>query len=302
MTWKLFYELTEIYTTPLDVAWLILAISYSYFTFGSYQFTYMLVAFFLVFAFHLIVNMQNNYMDYKNATDLSDYKQKTSTIGKHHLPLSLIRNWLIGLSIVPSIIALWLAYQTGITTLIIGVVSVSIGLLYSAGPRPINSTLFAESLISLAITFSIPLTYIYLGLPDHTAFSSQLFFNVLLITLPNILLGFVGLLANNTCDLKEDIANNRHTLVYFIGQQNAVRLFKIAGGLALVLIPLLVLLKQAPLTTLLITLLYPSVIKQVQPYFAKQIKSETFPLVVKAFSKIAIGYIVLFAIGTLIGY
>ncbi|WP_263854035.1 hypothetical protein [Paucilactobacillus nenjiangensis] len=32
MTTKLFYQPTEIYTTPLDLMWLILAASYSYYT------------------------------------------------------------------------------------------------------------------------------------------------------------------------------------------------------------------------------------------------------------------------------
>ncbi|MGR3742008.1 prenyltransferase [Companilactobacillus sp. DQM5] len=302
MNWKLFYELTEIYTTPLDVLWFVFAVSYSYYRFKSFNFFYGIIGFLCVFSFHLIVNMHNNYMDYKNAKDEDGYKKKVSTIGTNNIPLTTVRNWIMGLSIIPLIASLWLVYKTGWTTLIIGVICVGIGIFYSFGPRPINSLPIAEITVASAIAFFIPLVYIYLGLNDRTIMQWSIIGEVLLICLPNMLIFFSTLLANNTSDLTEDIKNGRHTLVYFIGKKNAVSLYKIVWITAAVLLPVLSILHIVPYTVLLVILMYPKAYRTIKPYLIKQIKKETYFAALKGVNVVIVPSILLFAVGVAINF
>lgn len=299
MNWKLFYELTEIYTAPLDLIWLIFSITYSYYKFGSFNYIYGIVGFVCVFSFHLIVNMQNNYMDYKNAKDEQGYKKKVSTIGTNHVSLSTVKNWIIGLSVLPFIASLWLAYETGWVTLIIGIFCVAVGLFYSYGPRPINSLPIAEVTVASAIAFFIPLVYVYLGLENKSAMTIGVCAEILLICLPNMLIFFSTLLANNTSDLQEDIKNGRHTLVYFLGKKNALSLYKIVWTIALVLIPVLAIIHILPYTNLLIIVLYPKLYKTIKPYLLRQIKKETYFSALKGVNVIIIPNTLLFVIGAI---
>lgn len=300
MNWKLFYELTEIYTSPLDLIWLIFAITYSYYKFGSFNFLYGLAGFVCVFCFHLIVNMQNNYMDYKNAKDEQGYKKTVSTIGTNNVSLKLVKKWIIGLSIVPLIASLWLAYETGWVTLVIGIFCVAIGLFYSYGPRPINGLPIAEVTVASAIAFFIPLVYVYLGLKNRSLMSLSICGEILLICLPNMLIFFSTLLANNTSDLQEDIKNGRHTLVYFLGKEKAVVLYKIVWVIALLIIPVLALMHILPYTNLLTVLLYPKLYQTIKPYLLKQVKKETYFAALKGVNVIIIPNTLLFVLGTII--
>ncbi len=48
------------------------------------------------------------------------------------------------------------------------------------------------------------------------------FIVICLVSIPMIV-GIANImLANNICDLEEDIANKRHTLPYYIGKKNAI--------------------------------------------------------------------------------
>ncbi|WP_369333511.1 hypothetical protein, partial [Onishia niordana] len=49
-----------------------------------------------------------------------------------------------------------------------------------------------------------------------------------LVALPSTLLIANLMLANNTCDLEEDEANHRYTIVHYIGRKNALRWWTLA--------------------------------------------------------------------------
>ncbi|MDO1605641.1 prenyltransferase [Lactobacillus sp. YT155] len=295
MTWKLFYELTEIYTTPLDVMWFVFAIAYSDYRFGEFNFFYGIIGFICVFCFHLLINMHNNYMDYKNAKDEEGYKKKVSTIGTNNIALKTVRNWILGLSILPLIASLWLVYQTSWITLVIGIVCVLIGIFYSYGPRPINSLPIAEVTIALAITFFIPLVYIYLGMSDRSALTWSAIWRIFITDLPNILILMTLLLSNNISDLTEDIKNGRHTLVYYLGKSKALKFYELIWIIAAVLVIILVIFGLLPITSLLMVLIYPKIYQTLKPFLSKQIKKVTYFSALKAVNLFEFSSILLFA-------
>ena len=296
---KLFSELSEIKTTTLDLAWLLLAIAFTYLNYGTFDFLYGILGFVAVFFIHLFVNFHNNYMDYKHSTD-KEYREKISTIGINRESLAIVRKWMFGLAIFPLIIGAFLTYQTGLVTLTIGVVGVVVGLLYSSGPKPLNSTMFGEIVVAIAISQLIPVAYTYLGLFGTSKFDSSTAISVILVSLPNTFAFFCAELSNGTCDLEADLKNDRHTLVSKVGKANALSLFKASWALAFLLVPILAILKVVPYITLLIVLLYPNIWDDLRPYLKEQVKTKTYPLVIKAVSKFSVTYILLIAVGAII--
>ncbi|MFH5810369.1 prenyltransferase [Companilactobacillus sp. FL22-1] len=299
MNRQLFDELSEIKTTTLDVAWFILAICFTYLNYGTFNFLNGILGFVAVFFIHLFINFHNNYMDYKNSKS-EEYRQKISTIGINRESLAIVKKWMLGLAIFPLIIGVFLIYRTGWVTLVIGVIGVAIGLLYSAGPKPLNSTIFGEAAVAIAISQLIPLAYTYLGLGGTAKFDSSTAISVILVSLPNTFAFFCAELSNGTSDLEADVKNGRHTLVARIGRANALSLFKASWSLAFLLVPILALTKVVPYITLLIVLLYPNIWDDFRPYLKEQVKTKTYPLVIKAVGKFSVTYIFLIAVGAII--
>jgi 1,4-dihydroxy-2-naphthoate octaprenyltransferase len=296
---KLFSELSEMKTTTLDLAWLLMAIAFTYLNYQTFDFFYGILGFVAVFFIHLFINFHNNYMDYRNSTS-EEYREKISTIGINRESLAIVKKWMYGLAIFPLIIGAFLVYKTGMITLAIGVVGVVIGLLYSSGPKPLNSTMFGEIVVAIAISQLIPITYSYLGLVGSAKFDSSTAISVILVSLPNTFAFFSAELSNGTCDLESDRKNGRNTLVSKVGKANALSLFKASWALAFLLVPILAILKVVPYITLLIVLLYPNIWDGFRPYLKEQVKTTTYPLVIRSVSKFSVTYILLIAVGAII--
>ncbi|CAM2735256.1 prenyltransferase [Fructilactobacillus fructivorans] len=303
MTWKYFYELTEIYTTPLDVTWLILAASFSYYYYGSFNWLYAIFAFVIVIALHLFLNMQNNLEDYEHATDKTDYKHSTSTIGSNHLSLSMIKHWLLGFGAFIVIAGLILSYFTGWPTLVIGVIGFILGLAYSAGPKPLDATPLCELAVAALIPFFVPLIYMYMGSIHRWNFTLQSVLDAFLVTLLPFILFFIIQLANDTCDLEQDIGNNRHTLVDYIGKQNSIRVFDWIYWLSILVIPILSLVVGiVPYFALVTILIYPYVWSKVKVFNTNQDKEEIYNVIVMNISLIVMLYILTYMVGTVLTY
>ena len=82
--------------------------------------------------------------------------------------------------------------------------------------------------------------------------------------------------SNNTCDLEEDEANHRYTIVHYIGKKAALIWWTTALILAFVAIVVAVILGLLSPIMLLILLIAPLMIKFARPYLQKQVKKETF--------------------------
>lgn len=298
LTWPVFYELTEIYTAPLNVMWFILGVAIAQYHLGAVNWINVGLCLVAVFIFDLAVNVSDNYYDYRHALDRPDYAQKTNPIGRLHLPVGGVGRLafgLYGLSLVPGI---WLVLRTGWLVLILGLIGYVIGIFYTAGPYPINATPFCETVVALSIAYLIQLTCVVVSTYGQRPMTLSMAGITFLLCLPLTLIFFTIQLANNTADRTEDIRNHRYTLAYYLGQAGAVRLiqlFLIIGSLW----PIVnVLLGLAPVLTLGAMLLLPLMWRGMRPFFAVQDKRKTFMTTVKSASLFFILYPVLFVVGT----
>lgn len=298
LTFKQFWELSEIYTAPLNLFIILLGYAIAKFQLNSLPSPEFFLFILIIVMFHITVNIFNNYMDYRNASD-ENYKQLTNIIGRDHLDLRFVRNFYLFNLIISFLLGLILVWRTNWVIGVLGVIGFYIGLFYSYGRRPLNSLPIAEALTGTASGFFITVVSYYLDVYQGNLITTSMIGKVFLISLPLVLMMFNNLLANNTCDLEEDIRNNRKTLVYYLGKPLAVKVLLGVYVFSFIWLFVLVITGLAPWTVLFLLFLFPKNWQSLKKYRALQDKKTTFPIVLKAMSAIMVIYPVLYFIGSL---
>src|SRR5699024_12159519 len=96
------------------------------------------------------------------------------------------------------------------------------GIFYTAGPKPLNATKFCELIVSGMISVFIIEVGVYIAICGQYAFTWNTFLTILLKCLPIFFLFFATQLANNTCDLREDLINGRKTFASYLGTKKSI--------------------------------------------------------------------------------
>ncbi|MFW3578868.1 prenyltransferase [Vagococcus fluvialis] len=299
MTLKIFAELVELKAKTASIFPFLMGFLYSWYHYNQIYWGNMLIFFISMVLFNMAVDIMDNYMDYHNATDVHDYKHETNIIGRENLSLSLVRNMMWGFIIVSALMGIYLASQTSWVILWLGMFSYAMGIFYSAGPKPLSSLPVGEVTSGLTMGVVIPLICVYLNIYDIVPFDWHLIVSVTMMSLPAAFSIANLMLANNTCDVEEDILNNRHTLVSYIGKKKAVTLFQILVIATFVAATISVIFKIVPLTLLLLWAIFPKVWQNTKAYSKEQIKTKTFPLAIKNLAMVVAVQVVLFFIGAL---
>lgn len=299
MTLKIFAELVELKAKTASIFPFLMGFLYSWYHYNQIYWGNMLIFFISMVLFNMAVDIMDNYMDYHNATDVHDYKHETNIIGRENLSLSLVRNMMWGFIIVSALMGIYLASQTSWVILWLGMFSYAMGIFYSAGPKPLSSLPVGEVTSGLTMGVVIPLICVYLNIYDIVPFDWHLIGSVTMMSLPAAFSISNLMLANNTCDVEEDILNNRHTLVSYIGKKKAVTLFQLLVIATFVAATISVIFKIVPLTLLLLWAIFPKVWQNTKAYSKEQIKTKTFPLAIKNLAMVVAVQVVLFFIGAL---
>lgn len=299
MTLKIFAELVELKAKTASIFPFLMGFLYSWYHYNQIYWGNMLIFFISMVLFNMAVDIMDNYMDYHNATDVHDYKHETNIIGRENLSLSLVRNMMWGFIIISALMGIYLASQTSWVILWLGMFSYAMGIFYSAGPKPLSSLPVGEVTSGLTMGVVIPLICVYLNIYDIVPFDWHLIGSVTMMSLPAAFSIANLMLANNTCDVEEDILNNRHTLVSYIGKKKAVALFQILVIATFVSATISVIFKIVPLTLLLLWAIFPKVWQNTKAYSKEQIKTKTFPLAIKNLAMVVAVQVVLFFIGAL---
>lgn len=281
MSIKIFFELVEIKAKTASVLPFLIGLCYSYYHYGQIHLGYVAIYFIAMFIFNMAVDILDNYNDFKNATDVHDYKEKTNVIGRENLSLVTIRWMIISMILFSAGLGIWLASQVGWPLLWMGLYCYLVGIFYSSGPRPLSSLPLGEFFSGFTMGMMIALITVYLNASDIFQWQAQELLNIAVIALPNTMWIANLMLANNICDLEEDQKNNRYTLVHYLGKPKALKLFVLLNAIALISIGASVLLKIAPVTVLLSYLIVPFIWKQTNIFLQKQEKLVTFSTAIK---------------------
>ncbi len=276
MNFNIFAELIELKAKTASIFPFLLGLAYSLYHYQSVNLSALAIYFVAMFMFNCFVDIWDNYNDYHKAVDTDDYQKNTNIIGRENLSMGLIKSLLAFFFFGSLILGIIVALMTGWAVFWLGLLCYAVGVFYAGGPKPLSSLPLGELLSGLIMGYVIFLICLYINSSHNFVWSFANLATTFLIALPNTLLIANLMLANNTCDLEEDEANHRYTIVHYIGKKAALIWWTTALILAFVAIVVAVILGLLSPIMLLILLIAPLMIKFARPYLQKQVKKETF--------------------------
>lgn len=310
MPLRSFLKLVEIQTKIASVIPFLLGTLYSLYRYGKFRFDNFIIMFISLLAFDMTTTAINNYYDYKKARKRDGYGYENhNAIVRDNLSESTVLNTIYILLSIAIVFGVILTLKTNPVVLFIGVISFMVGIFYTFGPVPISRMPLGELFSGFFMGFVIIFLSIYIHIYDQniitlTLKNSIISLNINIIEVLYIFLisipAMVGIsnimLANNICDIEDDIINERYTLVYYLGRERAQELFKILYYIGYMDLILLLVLKIVPMTLVLVLITLIPVRRNIKLFRLNPVKSETFVLSVKNFVMMNLSQVILLLI------
>lgn len=296
MNVKSFLKFVELPTKVASMIPFLMGTLYALYRFEDF---YVLRALFMLvslLSFDMATTAINNYYDFKKASKKHGYGYETHNAIVHY---NLKENVVVATIVILLLLAagggIALVIETGLLIFLLGGLSFLIGILYSFGPIPISRMPLGELFSGLFMGFVIIFISAYIHtdagvvelLIEHGWVQLQI--NLLEViylfwfSVPAIL-GIAGImLANNICDIEDDIENRRYTLPVYIGKTHALTLFKLLYYVSYVDLIVLLLFKVNFLLVLLVLLTLVPLRRNIAIFTENPSKETTFILAVKNF-------------------
>ncbi|MEK5419873.1 MULTISPECIES: 1,4-dihydroxy-2-naphthoate polyprenyltransferase [unclassified Paenibacillus] len=296
MNIKSFLRFVELPTKVASIIPFLMGTLYALYRFEDFYVLRFGLMFVSLLSFDMATTAINNYYDFKKASKTHGYGYET------HNPIVHFK--LKERTVVATIVILLalaagggiaLVTQTGLLVFLLGGLSFLIGILYSFGPIPISRMPLGELFSGLFMGFVIIFISAYIHTDEHVVSlllqNGWVSLNINIVevlylfwfSVPAIL-GIAGImLANNICDIDEDVENRRYTLPVYIGRRNALVLFKYLYYVSYLDLVVLLILRINPILVLLILLTLIPLRRNIALFTEKQEKASTFILAVKNF-------------------
>jgi 1,4-dihydroxy-2-naphthoate octaprenyltransferase len=286
MNFKTFLNFTRIQTLPVGVIPILSGILYAGWRFDTIKPIQSLLLLLGLAFINLFVSAWNNVMDYLKAKD-ENYRHGQNILSTRNIPVPLALVICIVLFILASVCGLALVPLTNLAILPIGVVCFGIAVFYTFGPFAFSRWPLGEILAGFAEGISSFFLGVYVNTYtlDYLSLNPNLSLNIdWKVLVPILIVGlaffpqnFNVMLADNICDLEQDVKNDRRTLPYFIGLGNALRLWVIMYVFAYIMIAHSIFTGNLPwVTGILLILAAMPIFKNIKIFLAKQSKKETF--------------------------
>jgi 1,4-dihydroxy-2-naphthoate octaprenyltransferase len=292
-----FLNLVEIKTKIASIIPFTLGTLYAVYRFHKFNLKNFILMLVTMLAFDMVTTAINNYIDFKKAKKTSGYNYEIhNAIVKYNLKSSSVMAAIVILLFIAVAFGFVLFLNTNIVVLVLGTISFIVGILYSYGPIPISRMPLGEIFSGLFMGFIIMFLSVYIHVYDQNIVS--IVFNngivnisiniievlyIFLISLP-LISGIANImLANNICDVEDDIENKRYTLPVYIGSTNALMLYKGLYYAAYLSTILMIILRVEPIFSLASLITFLWVNKNIKLFYEKQTKKDTFITSVKNF-------------------
>lgn len=302
LTLPVFLEFVELKTKVASVFPMTIGILWAFYRYQTFNWLNTLLFVLAVLSFDMCTTAINNSMDFHKAKD-EVYRQESNVIGKFALDFKQMIGIVLGLLVFSSLVSLILVWQTSWLLLPMGAVCFLIGIFYTFGPIPLSRMPLGEVFSGVTMGLGIFFLAVFIQAPDNlllTRLDGQWLslqvdwikvLEILFMSLPLVTLIANIMLANNTCDLEEDIRNHRYTLVYYIGKKPALQLYFTLASLPWLLWLIYCLTGFLPIWALLGLLGIIPAYKSLKRFLKKQVKGETFIEAVKSFVLFAAIYV-----------
>lgn len=311
MKLKSFLKLVEIQTKVASVIPFFIGLVFTLYNFESINIQNMIVMFFSMIIFDMSVTALNNYFDYKRAIKKQGYAYEVhNSIVQFGLKESTVITTIVIMITLSVALGIYLVYLTNLIVLLLGALCFAVGIIYSYGPIPISRTPFGEIFSGVTMGFLIPFITIYINVLDKGILTLTLDRFVLtagldllgilaigVVTLPAVFCIANIMLANNICDMEDDMINRRYTLPIFLGKIKAIIVLKGLFYLSYVAIVVGVCLQALPIYSLLVLITLIPVTKNIKKFVANTTKKDTFGLIVACFIIINVPLILSVVVG-----
>jgi 1,4-dihydroxy-2-naphthoate polyprenyltransferase len=297
MSFGSFLKLVEIQTKVASVIPFLLGTFYALYRFDNFNIKNFLLMLVSLLCIDMATTAINNYLDYKKANKKHGFGYEShNAIVRDNIKESAALITIFILLASASLFGILLFLNTNVVVLLLGGISFMIGVLYSFGPIPISRTPFGEIFSGGFMGFIITFIAVYIHVFDQNVInvglqSGVLELNVNLLEVVYILLlslpaagGIANImLANNICDIEDDIENKRYTLPIYIGKKNALKVFAALYYIGYAALAVLLILGAVPLISIITFGTFILVNKHIKVFYEKQSKAETFIVAVKNF-------------------
>ncbi|MDR0922609.1 MAG: UbiA family prenyltransferase [Lactobacillales bacterium] len=290
MSFQTFLRFIRIETNLASAFPAILGFLFSIYYFHEFSWKVSILYFIALMLVAAFVTGWNNVMDFRLAKD-EEYRDKHNLLSTEHISQKLAFTVLGVMISVALIIGIALIFMTNLLLLPIGGVCVLVTIFYTFSPfafsrMPLGELLagFVEGLGAFFLAVFVNTwdkEFMVLDVDWSTWNYSLhgnilLFITVILSGIACVVFNFNIMLADNICDLDQDVKNERYTLPYYLGKKNALKLFHFMYWLPYCTVTLSVILGFLPLTALIVWLTVPLIKKNVDIFSKEQIKSKTF--------------------------
>ncbi|AOY16535.1 TPA: 1,4-dihydroxy-2-naphthoate polyprenyltransferase [Bacillus cereus] len=185
-------------------------------------------------ALQIATNLFNEYYDFKRGLDTADSVGIGGGIVRHGLKPKNVLTVALLLYVVAAIIGVYICMNSSWWLVVIGLIGMAVGYLYTGGPLPIAYTPFGELVSGLLMGTCFVLIAFFIQTNTITTES-------VLISIPiGILVGAINM-SNNIRDIEEDIKGGRKTLVILLGREKAIVTLAVAFFIAYLWIAVIVL-------------------------------------------------------------
>jgi len=297
---KSFFKLVEIQTKVASMIPFLFGTVYAMFRFQSFDGIHFALMLASLLSFDMATTAINNYYDYKKAIKKHGFGyEQHNAIVRYGLKESAVVAVIVILLLTAAGCGIALFLSTGWLILLLGGLSFAVGILYSFGPIPISRMPLGELFSGLFMGFVIIFisAWIHLDNPislavldfdlwtGMAAIQVNLFEVILLlvVSLPAIL-GIANImLANNICDMDEDVENKRYTLPVYIGTKHSLKLFRLLYCFAYFDLVALLMIKVHPVLVLLVLVTVVPIYKKSVKFTDDPSKQKTFVIAVQNF-------------------
>lgn len=292
-SWKVWWKLTRPHTLTAGFIPVLIGSALALETghFNLLLFLAMLIASLLI---QSATNMFNEYYDFKRGLDHEGSVGIGGTIVREGVQPSTIMKIALSLYLIALLIGVYICANSSWWLVVIGIISMAAGFLYTGGPLPIAYTPFGEIFAGFFMGYVIiEISYFIQTLENST--------KVAIISIPTSLLIANILSSNNIRDLEGDKLAGRKTLAILLGKRYAVLLLAIISAISYLLVLVFPLLSLTSYWTYLAFLSLPLAIKGIREFIRNSTPLEMMPAMV-AVAKTNTMFGFLFSIGMFLGY
>ena len=293
MSIRSFLKLVEIQTKIVSIFPFFIGILFVLYRYEALHWKNTLIFFSSMLIFDLTTTAINNYMDYRKANS-DEYRKEKNVIGQEGIKESTVIATILTLFLTATGLGVWLTVETGLLVLLIGFICFCIGILYTFGPIPLSRMPLGELFSGVTMGVGIVFLTVYVNAFDYgiasLVWEQEMIMlqvniikiiEIIIVSLPCMFTIANLMLANNICDVEDDIKNHRFTLPFYLGKKYSLWLYNglYAGSFVAILIS--VFLHLLPAIALISLIAILPVYKHIRIFNQIQVKSKTFSLAVK---------------------